>query len=146
MNSNSTPDQFIRWQGHTIAQLTFAINLFFGMSIGSLVFAVTLIMDEDFLLSGYPKLFFQISLFLILLAVFSGCAAVVSRLLDFRFTARKIRLGEACNRQVSGVYKYRSKMLGKITWRLFWFQLFMLGVGLVGLISGVFFGYSNRIW
>lgn len=139
-------DRYIRWQSYTISQLTFALNLFFGMSVGSLVFAFTLIKDKDFVLSGCPKLIFQIALISLCVAVLASCGAVVSRLLDFRFTAKRIRLNETANNEESGVYKYRYKILGQLTWRLFWLQLLTVGIGLVGLIGGVLVGYGSRIW
>ena len=139
-------DRYIRWQSYTISQLTFALNLFFGMSAGSLAFAFTLIKDKEFILTGCPRLFFQISLISLCVAILTSCGAVVSRLLDFRFTARKIRSDETANNEESGVYNYKSKILGNLTWRLFWLQLASLSIGLVGLIIGVMFGYGSRIW
>lgn len=52
-------ERYIRWQGYTISQLTFALNLFFGLSVGSLAFAFTLVKDKEFLLSGCPKYYFR---------------------------------------------------------------------------------------
>lgn len=127
-------------------QLTFALNLFFGMSVGSLAFAFTLVRDKEFILLGCPKVIFQAGLISLCLAVFVSCAAVVSRLLDFRFTARKVRADEKENAEDSGVYKYRSSILGQLTWRLFWLQLTTLVIGLVGVVVAVLSGYGDRIW
>lgn len=80
------------------------------------------------------------------MSIVVSCGAVVSRLLDFRFTAKKIRSDETVNIEESSVYEYRYKILGALTWRLFWVQFITLGVGLSGLITGILFGYSNRIW
>ena len=139
-------DRYIRWQGYTITQLTFALNLFFGMSVGTLAFAFTLVKDKEFVLLGCPKTLFQIALVSLCLAVLVSCGAVVSRLLDFRFTAKKIRSVETANNEESGVYKYRYRVLGQLTWRLFWMQLATLVIGLVGVITGVLVGYGHRIW
>lgn len=139
-------ERYIRWQNYTILQLTFALNLFFGISVGSLAFAFTLIKDKEFLLSGCPKLLFQISLISLCIAVLASCGAVVSRLMDFRLTTRKVRSDDSGEIEESGVYSYKSKALGQATWRLFWVQLIALSIGLAGLIIGVFFGYGSRIW
>ncbi len=139
-------DRYIRWQGYAISQLTFALNLFLGMSVGSLAFSFTLIKDKDFILAGCPKLLFQIALLSFSISVVASCGAVVSRLLDFRFTAKKIRSDESANIEESSVYKYKYKLLGQLTWRLFWIQLTTLIVGLAGLFTGVLSGYGARIW
>jgi len=139
-------ERYIRWQGYTISQLTFALNLFFGLSVASLAFAFTLVKDKEFQLIGCPKTLFQISLLSLCVSIVVSCGVVVSRLLDFRFTAKKIRSDETATIEDSSVYKYQYKILGALTWRLFWIQLLTLGIGLIGLITGVLFGYSNQIW
>ena len=139
-------EKFIRWQGYTINQLTFTLNLFLGLAVGSLAFSITLIKDKEFLLSGCPKLIFQISLISLCLSIVISCTAVVSRLLDFKFTARKIKADKNQNIEESNSYEYQLKWLGKLTWRLFWVQLITLAIGLFGLIIAVLSGYSSRIW
>ena len=139
-------ERFVRWQGYSMGQLTFALNLFFGLSVGALGFAFTLIRDENFILTSCPKTLFQISLISLSFAILIGCSAVVSRLFDFRYTARKIRSDEKNEGEESAVYKYRSSFLGRLTWRLFWSQLFTLGLGLITLIVSVLYGYSHKIW
>ena len=139
-------ERYVRWQSYTISQLTFALNLFLGLSLGSLAFAFSLVRDKNFLLFGCPKTLFQISLISLCLSTLAGCFSVVSRLLDFRFTAKKIRSDESADIEDSSTYKYSYKILGSLTWRLFWLQVLTLGIGLFGLISGVFFGYSSHFW
>jgi len=139
-------ERYIRWQGYTIAQLTFALNLFLGLSLASLAFAFSLVRDKDFLLVGCSKILFQISLISLCLSTLVGCFAVVSRLLDFRFTAKKIRSDESSDVESSSIHKYSYKILGSLTWRLFWLQVLTLAIGLFGLISSVFFGYSSHFW
>lgn len=129
-----------------MGQLTVALNLFLGLSVGSLAFSITLIRDTGFVISGCPKLAFQIGLVSLCLSVFFSCGAVVSRLLDYRYTARKIRADEKEEIEESGVYKYHSSILGQLTWRFFWSQLVTLIVGMSGLIIGVLSAYGNKIW
>jgi uncharacterized membrane protein len=139
-------DRFVRWQGYSIGQLTLALNMFFGLSVGALAFAFSLVLDKKFVLSDYPKLAFQIGLISLCLAVFVSCAAVISRLFDFRYTARKIRSDEKEEVEESSIYKYKSSALGRLTWRLFWTQVVTLTVGLIGLVIGILAGYGDRIW
>jgi hypothetical protein len=140
-------EKFIRWQGLTINQLTFAINLFLGLGGGSLAFAITLLRDQTFLLGGCWKTVFLISLVTLALSVIAGCAAVVSRLYDFRYTARKLRADELGDpTDEAGAYAYSSKILGLFTWRLFWFELVTLFVGLIGLILAIYSRYADKLW
>lgn len=136
-------ERFVRWQGYTINQLTFALNLFLGLSVGALAFGITLFRDEKFIIIGCPKLAFSLGLITICISFVAGCLAVVSRLLDFRFTARKIRSDEKGDPDnESGVYKYRTKLLGQVTWRLFWTQVISFFLGLTGLAIGLFSFYG----
>jgi len=139
-------ERFVRWQGYSMGQLTFALNMFFGLSVGALAFAFSLVRDKEWVLTGCPKLVFQIGLVSLCLAVFASCAAVISRLFDYRYTAQKVRADEKEEGEESAIFKYKSSMLGRLTWRLFWAQVLTLGLGLVGLITGVLSGFGGRIW
>ena len=140
-------EKFIRWQGYTIEQLTFALNLFLGLSVGSLAFGISLIRDETFVLSGCSKTIFKVGLVALAASIVLGCTAVVSRLFDFRNTAAKIRADEKDDLDSpAGVYKYRYKIFGKLTWWLFWLELLSFTTGLVGLIVGLFARYGEKVW
>ena len=41
-------EKFVRWQGITIKQLTYAINLILGLSTASLGFAISLLLNDKF--------------------------------------------------------------------------------------------------
>lgn len=139
--------RFIRWQRYTIEQLTFVLNLFLGLSVGSLAFGIALLQNDSFSLSGCSKVAFSGGLIALALSVASGCAAVVTRLLDFRYTARKVRADEKYDPEnEAGVYNYRSKILGKLTWRLFWFELSSFSIGLLGLIVALCSKYGAKLW
>jgi hypothetical protein len=130
-------ERFVRWQGYTISQLTFALNMFFGLAVGALAFSFTLVKDENFVLPPCPKFAFKIGIVSLCMAVFVSCAAVISRLFDFRYTARKVRADDKEEEEESAVYKYRSALLGRLTWKLFWIQVVTLSAGLLGVVVGV---------
>ncbi|MDH5548200.1 MAG: hypothetical protein OEZ43_21730 [Gammaproteobacteria bacterium] len=139
-------DRFVRWQGYTMSQLTFVLNMFFGLSVAALAFAFSLVRDKDFILDSCSKHTLQICLVSLSIAVFSSCAAVVSRLFDYRFTAQKLRSDQQSEIELSAVYKYKSYVLGQLTWRLFWVQTSTMAVGLFLLVITVLWGYSDKIW
>ena len=129
-----------------MGQLTFVLNMFFGLSVAALAFAASLVRNAEWVLTGCPKFVFQIGLVSLCLAVLASCAAVISRLFDYRYTAQKVRADEKEEGEESALFKYKSSMLGRLTWRLFWAQVITLGIGFVGLMTGVLSVYGSRIW
>lgn len=140
-------ERFIRWQRYTIEQLSFALNLFLGLSVGSPAFGITLVRDDSFSVSGCWKVAFSISLVALALSILAGCVAVVTRLLDFRYTARNVRSDETFEAEdEGGVYRYRYKVLGQFTWRLFWFELSTFAVGRIGLVAVLYSEHGHKLW
>ncbi len=140
-------DRFIRWQGYAIAQLTFAVNLFLGLSVGSFAFAIALVRDDSFRIVGCYKTIFLVSFVALAISIVVGCGAVVSRVLDFRYTARKVRADDKADpNDESGIYDHRKKFLGRLTWRLFWLQLITLAIGLTALTLTLLSKYSDKFW
>ena len=140
-------DKFVRWQGYSISQLTFALNLFLALSVGALAFGLKLLNDEKVLITGCSKYAFSLGLIAVIFSIILGCAAVISRLMDFRFTARKVRSDDKHDPdEESGVYKHRAACLGRLTWRLFWAELSTFAIGLVGLMIGLFSAYGTKLW
>src|SRR5437868_4638140 len=83
--------RYNRWQGLAIAQLSVAVALISGLSISALAVAFSLLQNKDFTPGGKIKLTFILSFPLLLLAAFSSSGAIISRTLDFRLTALKVR-------------------------------------------------------
>jgi len=138
-------ERFVRWQGYTIAQLTFAINIFLGFAAASLGFGFTILRSPDFNLTSTYKIIFVGALLCLCASLLCGSGAVISRLLDFRFTAKKIRNQNKENEEdEAGVFKYDTIALGKATWRLFWVEIFFLSLGLLGLIFTIFAEFALK--
>jgi len=139
-------DRFVRWQGYTISQFTFALNLFLGLAVGTLAFSVTLLKEDSFSLNSCLGNLFLGGLVFLCLSVVSGCCAVVSRLLDFRLTAQKIKdESNGAGEDVLGVYDYKTKLLGRISWRIFWVELTTFALGLTGIVVTIFGKYGGKL-
>jgi hypothetical protein len=139
-------ERFIRWQGYTMAQLSFAINLFLGLSTAALGFSVSLLTDEKFVLHGKIKLLFAAAMLSQFVSVAFGIAAVIVRTLDFRNTAqvaRKSERGEESGEIVS--LRRKVKRLGKATWFSFWTQVAAFALGVVSLVVSIFAAYSSKL-
>jgi len=116
----------VRWQNYRITQLSFSINLFLGFAVASLAYVINLKLGES---SLNP----DILVFIIKWWAWSaalGCAATVCRLLDFRYTAKKIRNGGKFN-------GFMARILGPITWGMFWGQILTYVGGAYYFISSI---------
>lgn len=131
-------ERFVRWQGQTISQLSTALALFSGLSVGALGFLFSLLQDTSFKPTGILALLFCIAFLSLLVASISGSAAVVTRLLDFRLTAQKLR---KTNNDPLTLFGTDASRYGKATWILFWVLLvsFTIGILLSSVVIGVFY-------
>lgn len=112
-----TNERFVRWQGHTMAQLSSALSLLSGLSVAGLGFLFSLLREKDFLPAGGYALLFLIALAAFFVASATGIAAVITRLIDFRLTARKVRQGDI--EEPLTFFGTDASGYGKATWRLF---------------------------
>ena len=135
-------ERYIRWQGLAIGQLTVAIGLISGLSVAGLGAGLSLFDNEKFVLSPPYSCMFGVSLFMLLGAVFLSLFAVITRLLDFRLSARKVRRRVQSNYDKKlTIFKLNAVNYSCATWGLFWTGLisFTLGVTLLVICIGVAF-------
>ena len=121
-------ERYVRWQDYRITQLSFAINLFLGFAVASLGYVINIKLEQK-AHAGIPLesviIWFGVS------ALF-GCIATLSRLLDFRYTARKIKDGGNFN-------AFMGNYCGPVTWGCFWVQVLSYAVGAFLFIYGVIY-------
>ena len=123
--------RYVRWQGIAMAQFTVAIALLSALSISMLGASLMLILDEDFPNPGPHGIALGLSMLLLMAVVALCLLATVSRTLDFRLTARKVR-GKHCL-LMFGINK---EQFGGISWACFWTALiFFIGGGLLFSVS-----------
>ena len=118
--------KYIRWQGLAITQLTVAVSVVSGLSVAGLGLGVSLLSKG----LVNPGVLIFLAMGFLCTSAFCNYAAVVTRLLDFRLTARKVRKDSTPNYDKPLVIFWRDKdEYGRATWRLFWFgqTLFLLG-------------------
>ena len=106
-------ERYVRWQNYRINQLTFSINLFLGFAVASLAYVVNLKITAAVGINNADLL---LVIFWWSASAVSGSVATVTRLLDFRYTARKIKYSSVSD-------KTKAKLLGQLTWGLFWVQV-----------------------
>jgi len=138
---------YVRWQGFRAAQLTLCISLFLSFSLATLGFSVNLLVQKDYGVSNcYAKVIFLFSLIFGLLSVFLGAVACLTRLADFRTTAKVARHRDDRSMDTE-VAQWRAdyKRLGWWTWTLFKSQLLTAGFQLVSLLITLVITYWPRL-
>src|SRR2546426_438805 len=131
-------DRYNRWQGLGIAQLSVAVALISGLSVASLGVGLSLLLNEKFMPTALFKCVFAGSLLLLLFAAFFGFAAVITRLLDFRLTARKVRKDKNANYDKSlTMFWLGPDAYGRATWGLFWSSCISFTVGVTLLVLSI---------
>jgi len=126
--NDADKERYVRWQNYRINQLSFSINLFLGFAVASLAFVINIKLNSEPGSTENVELFS--SIYWWSASAILGVISSLSRLLDFRYTARKIKDSDVCD-------KRRAKFFGKVTWGTFWSQVITYIIGGYLFISGV---------
>lgn len=139
-------DRYIRWQGLGIAQLTVAVALISSLSVAGLGVGLSLLLNENFMPSALIKCTFAWSPLLLLLAVLFSCGAVITRLLDFRLTARKVRKDRNPSYEKAlTIFWLGPDAYSCATWGLFWSACIIFTLGAVLLVVSIGSTYADRL-
>jgi hypothetical protein len=138
---------YVRWQGFRIAQLSLCISLFLGFSLAMLGFSASLLSQDHYDITNcYAKIIFLLSITFGLVSTFSGSTACLTRVCDFRKTAKVAR--ERKNLAMEeDVARWRGdyKRLGWWTWTLFKTQVIAAGLQVLGLVIALGITYWYRL-
>jgi hypothetical protein len=123
----------VRWQGRTIQQFGYSLNLVLGLSIAGIGYETTLILNKE--IAGWQNCLLAISLLSLVVSVGVALWGVVTRLRNFRLTAQiaKNREDGASDLKLQPD-RTKSTDLGNFTWTLFWWQIGSFSVGVIVLI------------
>ena len=128
--TDSERDSFVRWQAYRINHLSFSINLFLGFAVASIAYLISY--SDNIEASGKALSTEMLTtLFWWLTSAASGVVATVSRLIDFRYTAKRIRAGRKG-------YECTTWIAGHSTWVFFGVALASYCVGAWCFVSGKF--------
>jgi hypothetical protein len=146
---------YIRWQGITITQFGYAINLFLAFATASLGFALSLVKDKDFMSGSWAKCFLDLAVFVFLISLAAGGWCVIARLRDFRMTAQIARDREKWDPQKisKGALdctlrprRLETLRLDRTTWKLFYWQTSTLSLGILLLTIAFVVAYHTRLF
>lgn len=137
--------RYNRWQGIAITQFSVAVALMTAFSASALGTGLSLLQSESFRQNSHTHLFAGALLALLLSALLS-CASVISRTLDFRFTARKVRRDTTPGYDKPLTFLGLTlRGLGKLTWGLFWLSCISLLFGVFSMVICIACTYSGRL-
>lgn len=124
-------ESFVHWQTVTRDHFSSVSNLVLGLATGLLAFVVS---GFPFLQLTSKCLLFVSTGSMLFLAASIGLAVwcAINRLRDFRATAQIAR-SRSKGESVSPDARYNTKVLGRLSWRLFWWQLILFVFGATGV-------------
>lgn len=145
---NATPNErYNRWQGLTIAQLSVAVALLSALSVAGLSTGLSLMQNNEFMACLQARMSFLASQVLFLICATLSLLSVITRTLDFRLTARKVRKDRRPTYDGAlTVWRISSKQYGNLTWFLFWLGVIaFIGAGVL-LVFSVGSVYGPMLW
>jgi hypothetical protein len=140
-------EPYTRWQGFRINQLGVCISLFLTFAVATLGFSINLLIQPTYAMTEcFAKVFFSLSLAAGLLSVLLGSMACLTRLADFRKTA-KVARHRANDNMKAEVERWRRhyKKLGRWAWKLFKGQLLGFGLQATLLVLALGITYWRRL-
>ena len=125
----------IRWQGRTIEQFGYALNLILGLAIAGIGYEITLILNKEIERAIWQNCLLSISLLVFVLSAGVALWCVVTRLRNFRATAKTARQREdgASDIELQPL-RAKTKSLDELTWTLFWWQISSFAIGVFLLV------------
>ena len=142
INSN---DRFVRWQTVLRDQLSFLNNLLLTISIGIFGFLLSLLNTLDFMPVCMEKFFFTVGLLSISLSILFGIGTAYSRLMDYRWTVKKIATEL---KGVAGLSQLKKlmKRYEKLTWCVFHLQIISFALSILFLLIAFAVFYSEKLF
>ena len=142
-----TMKPYVRWQGFRIAQLGLCIALFLTFAVATLGFSINLLVQPHYpIVNCLARTSFLFSLVGGLLSGSFGGIACLTRLADFRKTAKVVRnRSDASKADTVARWREDYKRLGAWTRRLLTWQLVAFALQVIGLAMALGITYWHRL-
>lgn len=133
-------ESFVRWQTVTRDYFSSVSNIVLGLATGLLAFLVSGLTPSQ---ATSKCLLIVGTCSMVFLAASVGLAVwcAINRLRDFRATAQIAR-SRSKGDPVATDARQETKVLGQLSWRIFWWQLVLFGFGAAGVAITVIV----RLW
>ena len=132
-------ESFVRWQGITRDYFTAISNLVLGLSTGLLAFLLASLLSQP--ATRCISVIGTVSLIFLSASVGIAVWCAINRLRDFRATA-KIARARSKSQPVQPEARLETKVMGELSWRLFWWQLVLFAFGAAAVAIAVI----ARLW
>ncbi|WP_434516314.1 hypothetical protein AB6Q56_06755 [Dechloromonas sp. ARDL1] len=138
--------RYNRWQGLAISQFSVAIALISGWSLSGLGVCFALVQSDKLIITEMVKPFLLAAFICFFVAAIFCCIAVLTRTIDFRLTARKIRLKEYPEyKNKLTIFLIDSNQYGKLSWASFWLSFVSFLTGGAAIAVSVFHLFSGKL-
>ena len=142
INSN---ERFVRWQTVLRDQLSFLNNLLLTISIGILGFFLSILKTPAFMPICMERFFFTAGILSISISILLGIATAYSRLMDYRWTVKKIATELKGGAGLSQMKKLMNRYK-KLTWCVFYLQIISFSLSILFLLISFCFLYSDKLF
>jgi hypothetical protein len=140
-----TGSRYNRWQGLAIAQFSVAVALISALSVAGISAGMSLLQNKEFMHELPCKGALAGALLSFAIAAACSCIAVVTRTLDFRLTARKVRQDRnPGSMRPLTIFGLDAEACGRASWFLFWVSLLSFGVGGLLLATSIVVTYAKH--
>ena len=138
--------RYVRWQEYRINHFTFTNNIFLTFAVAAIGFWIKLIIDDDFLLIEANKKYFGRSLFFLCISAATGSCSIITRLIDFRYTAKLVRQ-QSKEEDEAKIENLRivTKEAGFWSWVFLVIQIIALAVGVAFFLKTILVAYACRL-
>jgi hypothetical protein len=134
-------DKFPRWQKITIDQFGYTLNLILTFTIAALGYWFLLLKDAGFAPASSAKCIMILSLLSLSFSAICAIICSINRLWDFRGTAQRARDDSSPEAPT----KDHLDRLGRVSWRLLYFQLLGFTLGTVLLAVSLLLTYGGKL-
>ena len=136
-----------RWEDRRRVQLGTCIALFLSYSIALFGFILNIFIEKhDIVSSSWGKYILLLSLFFVMLSAFCGLFAYITRLEDFKATAKVVRSKAKANLNPGMLvtvnqWRIHCRWLGQWTWGLFYGQLITFLLAVISFLGAILITY-----
>ncbi len=136
----------IRWQGRSIEQFGYTLNLVLGLSVAGIGYESSLFIKSELERAGWQNCLLSASLLALVVSVAAGLWCTISRLRDFRVTAEVARQREN-GTTPDDLQRLREKadQLGQFSWTLLWCQLWSFAIGILLLVVVIMGAIGSKV-
>ena len=137
-------ERYVRWQALSITQTSVLVSLLSALSLAGLSTSLSFVKDSAFTAASGVRGSLGLAFAGFAVCVLFSTVTVLSRAIDFRLTAREVRLQDNPSMEIkASLFGISSRGFGKITWFCVWSSFISFCVGSTSLAAAVYSVYFS---